>query len=171
MFATFDEWLTEVPFIGHIATDKGLSADPAKVKAITDMPPPSDVAGVQRILGMIQYLSKFLPKLSDMTKPLRDLTLKDSVWAWDQPQQQAMQALNQAVASTPVLWYYSLTDEVTLQCDTPQHGLGAALSQNGQPVAYASRALTSAETCYAQIEKELLAIVFACDRFEVYIFG
>ena len=163
--------LTEVPFIGHVATNRGLRADPAKVKAIRDMPPPMDVAGVQRFLGMMQYLSKFLPRLSDMTKPLRDLTQKETEWVWEQPQQEALDALKQAVASTPVLRYYALQDEVTLQCDASQYGLGAALLQKGQPVAYASRALTPAETRYAQIEKELLAIVFACDRFEVYIFG
>ncbi len=73
--------------------------------------------------------------------------------------------------STPVLRYYNLKEEVTIQCDTSQSGLGAALMQNGQPVACASRALTPAETRYAQIEKELLAIVFACDRFEAYIYG
>ena len=55
---------------------------------------------------------------------------------------------------------------VTLQCDASQSGLGTTLMQNGQPVAYASRALTMMETQYAQIEKELLAIVFACDHFE-----
>ena len=75
------------------------------------------------------------------------------------------------MASTPVLRYYNLQEEVTLQCDASQSGLGAAMMQNGQPVAYASRVLTPTDTRYAQIEKELLAIVFACDRFEVYIYG
>ena len=163
--------LSAVPFIGHIATDKGICADPTKVKAIVEMPPPTDVAGVQRLLGMVQYLHKFLPALADMTKPLRELTQKNTEWVWDQPQQDTFEALKQAVASTPVLRYYSLDDEVTLQCDASQHGLGAALLQDGQPVAYASRALTSAETRYAQIEKELLAIVFACTRFEPYVYG
>lgn len=73
--------------------------------------------------------------------------------------------------STPVLRYYNLQEEVTLQCDASQFGLGAALLQNGQPVAYASRALTDTETRYAQIEKELLTIVFACKRFEPYVYG
>ena len=79
-------------------------------------------------------------------------------------------SLKAAVTNTPVLRYYNLEEEVTLQCDASQSGLGAALMQNGQPVAYASRALTSAETRYAQREKELLAVLFACQRFDVYVY-
>ena len=70
-----------------------------------------------------------------------------------------------------MLHYYNLKEAVTLQCDASQSGLGATLMQNGQPVAYASRALTPAKTNYAQIEKELLAIVYACDHFDAYIHG
>ena len=158
--------LQEVPFIGHVATSEGLRVDPYKVQAIMEMPSPTDVAAVQRLLGLTQYLSKFLPHLSDITKPLRELTLKDTEWEWGQAQQNALETLKKAVSSTPVLRYYNLKEEVTLQCDASQSGLGAALLQNGQPVAYASRALTSTETHYAQIEKELLAIVFACKHFE-----
>ena len=133
------------------------------------MPSPTDVAGVQ-LLGMTQYLAKFLPHLSDITKPMRDLTQKGVAWVWDCAQQEAFSTLKKALSSTPVLRYYILGEEVTLQCDASQSGVGAALMQNGQPVAYASIALTTAETRSAQIEKELLAIVFACERFEVYIY-
>ena len=152
-------------------TDKGLRVDPAKVHAIIEMSPPTDVAGVKRVLGMIQYLNKFLHRLSDMSKPLQNLTQEETAWVWDQPQQEAFDTLKRAVASTPVLRYYNLQDEVTLQCNASQHGVGAALMQNSQPVAYASRVLTPAEMRYVQIEKELLAIVFACNHFETYIFG
>ena len=145
--------------------------DPTKVKAIRDMPAPTDKTGVQRLLGLVQYLSKFLPNLSDMTKPLRDLTQQDVEWCWEDPQASALEKLKEAVTHTPVLRYYNLEEEVTIQCDASQAGLGAALLQNRQPVAYASRALTPAETRYAQIEKELLAIVFACERFNAYIYG
>ena len=134
-------------------------------------PPPTDVAAVQHLLGLAQYLSKFLPHLSDITKPFRELTQKDTEWEWNQAQQDALESLKKAVSSTPVLCYYNLKEEVTLQCDAPQSGLGAALLQNGQPVAYASRALIPTKTCYAQIEKELLAVVFACDHFEAYVHG
>jgi hypothetical protein len=163
--------MQEVPFIGHVATDKGLRADPAKIQAITNMRRPVDVAGVQCLLGMAQYLAKFLPHLSDLTKPLRDLTHKEVEWVWDQPQEHAFNKLLEAITNTPVLRYYNLAEEVTIQCDASQTGLGAALMQSGQPVAYASRALTDTEIRYAQIEKELLAIVFACNRFDAYIYG
>ena len=135
------------------------------------MPAPTDKARVQRLLGLAQYLSKFLPRLSDITKPLRELTQNEVEWTWGTAQEEALDSLKKAVVTTPVLPYYNLEEEVTLQCDASQFGLGAALLQNGQPVAYASRALTCAETRYAQIEKELLAIVFACEGFEPYVNG
>ena len=93
------------------------------------------------------------------------------LWVWNEAQQTAFEKLIEMVTRTPVLCYYNLKEEVTLQCDVSKSGLGAALMQNGQPVAYASRALTPAETCYAQIEKELLSIVFACDCFDAFVYG
>ena len=123
-----------MPFIGHIATDEGLCVDPANVRAIIEMPAPTDKAGVQRLLGLAQYLSKFLLHLSDITKPLRELTQNDVDWTWESPQQTALDTLRKAVTTTPVLRYYNLKEEVTIQCDASQSGLGAALTQNGQPV-------------------------------------
>ena len=154
-----------------MATSEGLRADPAKVRAIREMPRPEDVKGVQRILGMVQYLGKFLPRLSDITKPLRDLTRQDVEWHWDELQERAFEKLKEAVSVSPILRYYNLREKVTIQCDASQHGLGAVLLQGGQPVAYASRALTPTEENYAQIEKELLAIVFSCEKFDAYIYG
>ena len=162
---------SHVLFIGHMATDQGLEVDPAKVRAISEMPAPTDKLGVQRLLGLAQYLAKFLPHLSDVTKPLRDLTQSNVLWVSNKAQQTAFEKLKEMVTCTPVLRYYNLQEEVTLQCDASQSGLGAALMQNGQPIAYASRALTPTETRYAQIEKELLAIVFACDCFDAYVYG
>ena len=136
-----------------------------------EMPTPKDVPAVQRLLGLAQYLSNFLPHLSEITKPLRELTQRDTEWVWDQAQERALDTLKRTVSSTPVLHYYNRNEDVTLQCDASQSGLGAVLLQNYQPVAYASRAMTQTETRYAQMEKELLAIVFACDHFDPYIYG
>ena len=65
------------------------------------------------------------------------------------------------LTESPVLKYYNVNEEVTSQCDASETGLGAVLRQKGQPVCYASRALTDIETRYAQIEKEVLAIVWS----------
>ena len=109
--------VSEVPFIGHRATSEGLCIDPAKVQAIQDMPVPQSVAAVQWLLGLAQYLSKFLPHLADVTKSLRVLTQKDTDWVWEEPQQKAFEDLKILASSTPVLCYYNTLDEVTLQCD------------------------------------------------------
>ena len=68
-------------------------------------------------------------------------------------------------SSAPVLKYYDVKKPVEIHCDASSKGLGAVLFQDGQPVTYASSALTSAETRYAQIEKEMLSIVNACRKF------
>ena len=94
---------SQVLFIGHMATDQGLEVDPAKVRAIVEMPPPTDKLGVQRLLGLAQYLAKFLPHLSDVTKPLRDLTKSYVVFAWNDAQQTAFKKLKEMVMRTPVL--------------------------------------------------------------------
>ena len=73
------------------------------------------------------------------------------------------------ITKAPVLKFYDVHDEATIQCDASEKGLGATLLQQGQPVAFVSHSLTKAEQNYAQIEKECLAIVFACERFNQYI--
>ena len=72
----------EVPFIGHILTPQGLKPDPCKVKAIVDMPDPTDAQSLRRFLGMVNYLAKFLPRLSEETEVLRKLTEKNAQWCW-----------------------------------------------------------------------------------------
>ena len=94
-------------------------------------------------------------------KPLRDFTHKDFVWSWSDAQEKAWDNVNKLISVAPVLAYYQPAEQLEIQCDSSQSGLGAALLQNGQPVAYASRALTETESRYAQIEKEVLAVVIA----------
>ena len=77
--------------------------------------------------------------------------------------------MKKLVVQHPVLKYYDVSEEVTLQCDASERGLGATLMQKGQPVAFASRALSTTEQRYARIEKECLAIVFGCEKFSQYI--
>ena len=74
-------------------------------------------------------------------------------------------------STTPVLRFYDPNEELVIQCDASQEGLGAALMQLGKPIAFASRALTETETRYAQIEKEALSIVFTLEKFHQYTSG
>ena len=83
----------------------------------------------------------------------------------------AFVSIKELITQTPVLRYFDVSKQVTIECDSYDVGLGAVLTQDGQQVAYASRALTQTERNYAQIEKECLAIVFAAERFEHYILG
>ena len=162
---------TSMPYIGHILTPDGVKADPAKVKAILEMKQPSDVAGVRRILGTVNYLAKFLPHLSQVSEPLRQLTKKDHPFVWNEATDTAFNEIKKLITTPPVLKYYEPNEPLVLQCDVSDHGLGAALIQGGKPVAFASRALSQAEQKYAQFEKELLAIVYGVERFHQFTYG
>ena len=158
-------------YMGHILSDQGLAPDAEKVRAINDMPCPTDAQGVQRLLGLVTYLAKFLPKLSTVCEPLRRLTDKQSEFDWLPHHEDAFATIKTLITEAPVFSYYDVNKEVTIESDSSEVGLGAVLTQDGRPVAYASRTLTKMERNYTQIEKECLSIVFATQRFEQYILG
>ena len=120
---------------------------------------------------MINYLHKFISNLSETTAPLRELLRNDTHWSWEAPQQQTFEALKADISQPPVLKFFDASKPVTLSFGASKTGLGAACLQDESSVAYASRALTEAETRYAQIEKELLAVTFACRKFHDFIYG
>ena len=162
---------TETTFIGHVLTPEGVKPDPSKVEAILKMERPSDVAAVRRLVGLTNYLSKFLSQLSELCEPLRRLTHKDVEWSWSAEQEKAFENVKQAVTSAPVLRYFNSSEPVEGQGDASANGIGFVLMQNGQPVSYSSRALTTSERNYSQIEKELLAQVFGVERNHQYVYG
>jgi hypothetical protein len=156
---------------GGSGSSNGLKPDPEKVKAVQNMPSPTDIEGIQRLNGFINYLARFLPRLSDVMEPIRQLTRKDVPFNWAPAQEKAFADVKQLVINSPVLAFFNERKPVVLQCDASQKGLGAALLQDDKPIAFASRALTETETRYAQIEKEMLAIVFALEKFDQYTYG
>ena len=160
----------EVLFIGHILTPEGLKPDPHKVEAIVKMPDPTDVQSLRRFLGMVNYLGMFLPCLSEETEGLRKLTEKDVQWCWLPAHADAVARVKEMIVSASVLAYYDISKPVIIQCDASKSGLGAALLQEGRPIAYSSRVMIQTEQNYAEIEKELLAIVYACEKLDQYIF-
>jgi hypothetical protein len=92
------------------------------------------------------------------------------VWSWNDAHEKAWDSVKKLISAAPVLAYYQPTEQLEIQSDSSQSGLGAALIQNGQPIAYASRALTETESRCAQIE-EMLAVVVALEKFNDYTFG
>ena len=163
--------VNEVKFIGHTITQNGLKPDDCKIQAIQDMPSPSSRKELERFLGMVNYLGKFIPNLSDVTAPLRDLLKQDIVWQWLPQHENALLNLKKLVTQAPVLAFYDANKPVLLSVDASQDGLGAVLIQDGRPVAYASRSLTDCEKRYANIEKEMLAVVFGVEHYHYYVYG
>ena len=163
--------LTEITFHGHRITKDGVKADEAKVEAIRDMPAPTDVAGVKRLCGMVQYMSRFLPDLAETIEPIRALKRKDTPFVWSMECENAFDTLKRNLSESPCLAYFDVSKEVVIQVDSSKHGIGAVLLQEGRPVEYASRALTPSERNWAQIEKEALSVLFGLERFDQYTYG
>ena len=162
---------SSVTYIGHILTTDGVKPDESKVKAILEMPAPTDKKGVMRLLGTVNYLAKFVPGMSQITEPIGALLKQDVEFEWNSAQEAAFTKIKKILTSDPILKYFDVNKEVTISCDASQSGLGSVLLQDNKPVAYASRSMTDAETRYAQIEKELLAILFGMERFHQYTYG
>ena len=142
-----------------------------RAEAILKLEVPDSREKLERFLGMVNYLSKFAPNLSEITSPLRSLLKKEIEFLWDEPQSRAFKRVKQTITQSPVLAYYDPKKELTLEVDSSKDGIGACLMQENRPIAFASKSLTQAETGYAQIEKELLAILFGCKRFHQYTYG
>ena len=153
-------------------TDPGWhQSGPKKIEAIIHMDPPQNVASLRSFNGMVNYLKRFSPVLSELSEPLRRLCKSGVEWAWESEQQNAFEAIKQVIMTLPVFTYFNKTKKHTIQCDASKKGLGAVLLQESKPVIYVSRALTETEQRYLNIERELLAIVFALKRLNHYTFG
>ena len=161
----------EIIYVGLLLTQSGVKPNPAKIEAILKMPHPHDRQSLQRFIGMVTYFGKFIPNLSAISAPLRELLQKDTSWHWEEPQERATETLKRKLTEAPVLGYYNPKKPVIVTADASKDGIGAAMIQENHPIAFASRALTSAEQNYAQIEKETLAATYACERFHQFVYG
>ena len=156
-----------ITFMGHIISEKGMFTDPQKVEAITKLPMPANIKDVGRVLGMVQYLSRYIPNMTDIVQPLQNLLKKDAPFVWSVSQEKALRAMKQAIVQSPTLAIYDHQKELVLENDASEYGIGSVLLQDGKPLDYAPRTLSATEQNYAQIEKELLAITFGLKKFHL----
>ena len=156
---------------GCLYDTNGIHPDPGKADAVHALPAPTNVTELQEFLGLVTYLSPFIPSLSTLTAPLRELLKKDTDFSWNHTYDTAFEWIKEPVINDTTLRYFNPSLPMTIQVDASQVGLGAALLQNGKPIAFASKALTKTECRYVNIEREMLAAVFRAERFHTYIYG
>eukprot|EP00057_Strongylocentrotus_purpuratus_P014994 XP_011669468.1 PREDICTED: uncharacterized protein LOC105440709 [Strongylocentrotus purpuratus] len=163
--------VNQISFFGMIYDADGVHPDPHKVEAIKSMSPPENKSQLREFLGMITYLSPFIPNLSAQTASLRGLLKQDAEFQWTPTHQSAFNDLRDKVCHDATRAYFDVNKPTVLQVDASLQGLGATLLQDGKGIAFASKALSDAETRYANIERELLAVVFGCERFHIFLYG
>ncbi|KAK7108980.1 hypothetical protein V1264_013102 [Littorina saxatilis] len=160
-----------ITFFGMKYDTNGVHPDPEKVTDLHNMATPTNKKELQTFLGFIQFLAPFIPKLSEKSAVLRDLLKNDVPFIWESHHQASIEKIKEAISETSTLRYFDTSKTPTLQTDASIKGLGASLIQDQQPIAYASKSLSDAETRYACIERELMAVVFGVQRFHTYLFG
>ena len=144
--------------------EKGLQIDGDKIKPILEFPTPKNVKQLQRIIGMILWYRRFIPKFSEIIEPLQTLLRKGIEWRWVIQQEQALMKIKELLKTGPILTYPDFNHPFQLETEVSDTGLGAVLTQNigdnSHVIAFASRSLNEAEKKYSTSEKECLAIAW-----------
>ena len=120
----------QLKFLGHTFTKNGIKPDESKVKAILEMPHPQSKQDLRRFMGMVTYLGKFLPNLSTISTPLRQLLQEDILWHWTDEHSSAIQSIKKLITQSPVLKYFDPKLDTKLSVDASKSGLRGVLLQN-----------------------------------------
>ena len=161
----------EVSFFGHRWNSTGISPDPKKTESILKMQFPPDKETMHSFLGLVNFLNRYTPKLAELCSPLRKLILKDSHYSPGDPEHAAFDAIKAEFRKKVILPYFDRHKETILQTDASKKGFGAVILQEEQPIYYASRALTSAEKNYQNLEREAQAAVWGMEKFHYFLYG
>ena len=161
----------EVSFFGHRWNSTGISPDPKKTESILKMQFPPDKETMHSFLGLVNFLNRYTPRLAELCSPLRKLILKDSHYSPGDPEHAAFNAIKAEFQKKIILPYFDRNKETILQTDASKKGFGAVILQEEQPIYYASRALTSAEKNYQNLECEAQAAVWGMEKFHYFLYG
>ena len=167
--------MNKVVFMGLLLSKHGIGPTEEKVRAVVEASQPQTPSEVRSFLGLVEFSARFIPDFATTADPLRRLARKGEPFVWGEEQEKSFQKLKNQVASAPVLAYFDKDAFTRVIADASPVGLGAVLVQekNGESrgVCYASRSLSQVERRYSQTEKEALALVWACERFHLYLYG
>ena len=161
----------EVSFFGHRWNSTGISPDPKKTESILKMQFPPDKETMHSFLGLVNFLNRYTPRLAELCSPLRKLILKDSHYSPGDPEHAAFDAIKAEFKKKIILPYFDRNKETILQTDASKKGFGAVILQEEQPIYYASRALTSAEKNYQNLEREAQTAVWGMEKFHYFLYG
>lgn len=166
---------TEVTYLGHKITDKGILPDDSKYEAIRSYPVPKSADDVRRFVAFCNYYRKFVENFAKIAYPLNQLLKKNAIFVWTEECQKAFDYLRYQLMSPRILQYPDLIKQFILTTDASDIGCGAVLSQvteaGDQPIAFASKTFIPAERNKPTILKELTAIHWAINHFESYLYG
>ena len=161
--------------LGHRISARGIEVDKPKIEAIEKLPPPSSVKGIRSFLGHAGFYRRFIKDFSQIAKPLSNLLVQGIPFEFDSQCLHAFTVLKDKLISASIFVAPDWSFPFELMCDASDYAIGAVLGQKRekifQVIYYASRTLNDAQLNYATTEKELLAIVFAFDKFRPYLIG
>ncbi|XP_049278095.1 uncharacterized protein K02A2.6-like [Anopheles funestus] len=158
--------MQQIEYLGFIIDRRGLKPNPAKIEAILKLPAPTNVSEVRSFLGAVNYYGRFVPKMRDLRYPLDVLLKNETTFVWTRECESAFKRFKEILASDLLLTHYDPNAEIVVSADASAVGLGATISHKLKlkVVQHASRALTTAENKYSQIDREGLAIIFAVKK-------
>ncbi|XP_035844067.1 uncharacterized protein LOC118490504 [Helianthus annuus] len=165
--------VTEGIVLGHKVSREGIEVDRAKIDTISRLPPPTSVKSIRSFLGHAGFYRRFIKDFSKITRPMTRLLEKDVPFVFDEECIKAFDFLKEKLVSAPILVSPNWSLPFELMCDASDYAVGAVLGQrvdkHFHPIYYASKTLNDAQENYTTTEKELLAVVFAFDKFRSYL--
>ncbi|KAM1878486.1 hypothetical protein ACFX14_040469 [Malus domestica] len=161
--------------LGHLISNRGIEVDKAKIDAIEKLPPLTTVKSVRSFLGHAGFYRRFIKDFSKISRPLCNLLAKDAPFVFYEACLEAFNKLKTLLTTTPIIAALNWSLHFELMCDASNYAMGAVLGQRKDKLPqvnyYASRTLNDAQLNYATTEKELLAVVFALEKFRSYLVG
>jgi hypothetical protein len=161
--------------LGHIVSSTGIEVDKYKIELIANLPTPKSVKDVRSFLGHADFYRRFIKDFSVISKPLCNLLIKDNVFEWTEHCEKAFVRVKNLLTSAPVIQPPDWSLPFEIMCDASNYAMGAILGQRKDKksyvIYYASKTLNNAQMNYTTTEKELLTVVFACEKFRSYLIG